>query len=63
VGHETFPLDHYLGFLARASPGTPKGRNEFFRIYEEALANPERWFSLKLKASENSEKEEAVLAT
>jgi phage terminase large subunit len=24
---------------------TPKGRNEFFRIYEEALADPDRWFS------------------
>jgi hypothetical protein len=33
--------------------GTPKCRNEFFRIYEEALADPDRWFSLKLKASES----------
>ena len=33
--------------------GTPKGRSEFFRIYEEALADSDRWFSLKLKASES----------
>ena len=31
--------------------GTPRGRNAFWDIYEEALKDPE-WFSLTLKASE-----------
>jgi len=32
--------------------GTPKGRNEFWRIYEKALADPEGWYALRLKASQ-----------
>lgn len=32
--------------------GTPKGRNDFHALYERALANPEKWFVLKLRASE-----------
>lgn len=32
--------------------GTPKGRNQFWRIWQEALSNPE-WFTLLLKASES----------
>lgn len=31
--------------------GTPKGRNAFFDVYQQAVASPE-WFDLKLKASE-----------
>lgn len=31
--------------------GTPAGKNEFWRIREEARANPERWFYMELKAS------------
>ena len=32
--------------------GTPKGRNEFFEVYESAGVEPDRWFRQKLKASE-----------
>ena len=32
--------------------GTPKGRNEFFKIYERARVDPQ-WFALVLKASES----------
>ena len=32
--------------------GTPKGRNAFYRKHQEALANPDEWFSLILRASE-----------
>lgn len=32
--------------------GTPKGRNEFFRVYDRAKSDT-RWFSLLLKASES----------
>jgi len=32
--------------------GTPKGRNEFFKLWEDAGREPERWFSQMLKASE-----------
>lgn len=32
--------------------GTPKGKNEFHRIYERAKADPDGWFSAILKASE-----------
>ena len=31
--------------------GTPKGRNAFYDVYEQAVASPD-WFALKLKASE-----------
>jgi hypothetical protein len=33
--------------------GTPAGKNEFWRIREEARNNPERWFYMELKASES----------
>jgi hypothetical protein len=32
--------------------GTPKGHNELYETYNRALANPEDWFALRLKASE-----------
>lgn len=32
--------------------GTPKGRNDFFKIREEARANPKEWFHLELRADE-----------
>jgi phage terminase large subunit len=32
--------------------GTPKGRNEFWRLYERAVADPEQWYSSRLRASE-----------
>lgn len=32
--------------------GTPKGRNQFFEIYDRASRDPENWFSLMLRASE-----------
>lgn len=32
--------------------GTPKGRNEFWRVWERANANPDAWFALRLRASE-----------
>lgn len=31
--------------------GTPKGRNGFFEKWQEATADPDRWFTLMLKAS------------
>lgn len=33
--------------------GTPKGKNQFWQIYETAKKNPEEWFHLVLKASES----------
>lgn len=33
--------------------GTPKGRNEFFKVCERAKGDPAEWFSLILKASES----------
>jgi phage terminase large subunit len=41
--------------------GTPKGKNEFWEIWNKALADPE-WFSLMLKASETSLVEAQELA-
>lgn len=32
--------------------GTPKGRNAFAEVYEKALLKPDRWFALRLRASE-----------
>lgn len=32
--------------------GTPKGRNHFYDIHQTAIANPDSWFSLTLRASE-----------
>lgn len=42
--------------------GTPKGRNEFCRLYEAALTNPE-WFHFMLKASETGILSEPELET
>jgi phage terminase large subunit len=45
--------------------GTPKGRNEFFELWELAGREPDRWFRQMLKASESgllSEKERAEMA-
>ena len=33
--------------------GTPKGKNQFWHIYETAKKNPDEWFHLVLKASES----------
>ena len=33
--------------------GTPKGRDAFWKVYRNALANPEEWFSLLIRASES----------
>ena len=33
--------------------GTPKGKNQFWQIYETAKKNPDEWFHLVLKASES----------
>jgi len=33
--------------------GTPKGRNAFYRLHAEAEADPDNWFSMRLKASES----------
>lgn len=33
--------------------GTPKGKNQFWKVYQTAKLNPEEWFSLTLKASES----------
>lgn len=33
--------------------GTPKGKNEFFKIHQTAKKKPDEWFSLVLKASES----------
>lgn len=42
--------------------GTPKGRNEFYRIYERAKSDPENWFSTVLTASETNLLQESELA-
>jgi hypothetical protein len=45
--------------------GTPKGRNEFFELWELAGKEPDRWFRQMLKASESgllSAKERAEMA-
>lgn len=41
--------------------GTPKGRNAFYDIYQNAIGDPD-WFALKLKASETGLIPEAELA-
>lgn len=33
--------------------GTPKGKNQFWDIYEEAQGNPDEWFCANIKASES----------
>jgi hypothetical protein len=33
--------------------GTPNGKNEFWRLREEARLNPDKWFLMTLKASES----------
>lgn len=40
--------------------GTPKGKNAFYDIYEQALTDP-NWFALKLKASETGLVEQGEL--
>jgi phage terminase large subunit len=42
--------------------GTPKGKNEFHRIFERAKADPDNWFSAVLKASETGLLRESELA-
>jgi phage terminase large subunit len=42
--------------------GTPKGRNHFQAIYEQATGRPGEWFSLMLKASESGLVDAAELA-
>lgn len=42
--------------------GTPKGRNDFYRIREEARQNPDDWFYLELRASETGILDAAELA-
>lgn len=32
--------------------GTPKGKNEFWRIFERAEADPQQWLAMRLKASQ-----------
>lgn len=34
--------------------GTPKGKNQFWKIHESARTNPAEWFSLVLKASQSA---------
>jgi hypothetical protein len=41
--------------------GTPKGRNEFFKVYDDAV-NDAEWLALKLRASETGLLPEAELA-
>lgn len=31
--------------------GTPKGKNQFWEVYDDAVSKPDEWFSLKLPAS------------
>jgi phage terminase large subunit len=31
--------------------GTPKGRNGFYKVWDDALKDPDRWFALMLRAS------------
>ena len=33
--------------------GTPKGKNQFWDVYQTSRMNPEEWFSLRLKASDS----------
>lgn len=33
--------------------GTPKGKNEFWRLFEDAKKKPSEWYSFRLKASES----------
>lgn len=33
--------------------GTPKGKNQFWEIFDQAQSNPEEWFLLRLKASQS----------
>lgn len=42
--------------------GTPKGRNEFWTIREQARLNPEEWLLLELRASETGVLDEKELA-
>jgi len=42
--------------------GTPKGRNAFYEVWANALAEPDEWFSLMLRASETGILSEEELA-
>jgi phage terminase large subunit len=42
--------------------GTPAGKNEFWDIYQQALKNPDAWFSMVLKASESGILDDEELA-
>jgi len=41
--------------------GTPRGHNDFYKRYQEALGFPDEWFSFLLKASETKLLKEAEL--
>lgn len=43
--------------------GTPKGRNQFYEIYNRASLDPVNWFSLMLRASETGLLNEAELSS
>lgn len=43
--------------------GTPKGDNHFRTLWDEAVANPEEWFSLMLKASQTGILDQQELAS
>lgn len=42
--------------------GTPKGRNAFFDVYDNAVSDPDRWYHVKLRASETGVLSPAELA-
>ena len=44
-------LSDKLGWAVFA--GTPKGKNQFWDVYQTSRMNPEEWFSLRLKASDS----------
>jgi len=44
-------LSDYNGWAAFI--GTPKGRNAFHKLHTEAEADPDNWFTMRLKASES----------
>jgi phage terminase large subunit len=43
--------------------GTPRGHNQFYEIYRNALKNPDEWYSLELKASQTNLVDELELAS
>ena len=44
-------LSDRQGWLVHA--GTPRGKNHFYKTWRHALANPDDWFTMMLKASES----------